>query len=101
MRIEKQQGAGSSGRPIYRVIFLVVLAPIGAAVIVGTLLLFGVNPHRVFFAGFAVKSWLEALGFHAPNAIGVLTTVFLWWAVIAAVGLAWERRSAGSRRASP
>jgi hypothetical protein len=82
----------SRDRPIYRAIFLVVLAPIGAAVIVATLLLFGVAPRRVFFIGFAVKSGLAALGIHAPNAIGVLSTVFLWWVVIAAIGLAWERR---------
>jgi hypothetical protein len=74
-------------RPVYRAIFLLVLAPIGAAVTVGALLLFGVDPHVVFFVGFAVKSWL-----HAPNAVGVLSTVFLWWVVIVVVGLAWERR---------
>ena len=78
-------------RPIYRAIFLVVLAPIGAAVTVGTLLLLGVDPHSVFLFGHLVKSWLEALGFHAPNSVGVLSTVFLWWAMIAAVGLTWER----------
>jgi hypothetical protein len=77
----------STDRPIYRAIFLVVLAPIGAAVMVGTLLLLGVDPHTVFLPGHIVKSW-----FHTPNSIGVLTTVFLWWAVIAAAGLAWERR---------
>jgi hypothetical protein len=88
-------------RPIYRAIFLVVLAPIGAAVIVATLLLFGVEPHRVFFIGFAVRAWLAAFGFHAPNALGVLSTVFLWWAVIAAIGLAWERVAARSTKASP
>jgi hypothetical protein len=79
-------------RPIYRAIFLVVLAPIGAAVTVGTLLLLGVEPHTVFLPGHTVKSWLGAIGFHAPNSVGVLSTVFLWWAVIAAAGLAWERR---------
>ena len=78
-------------RPVYRVIFLVVLAPIGAAVTVSALLLFGVEPHKVFWIGFVVKSWLRALGFPAPNAVGVLSTVFLWWVVIAALGLAWER----------
>jgi hypothetical protein len=79
-------------RPIYRAIFLFVLAPIGAAVTVGALLLFGVEPGRVFFFGLAVKSWFAALGFRAPNAVGVLSTVFFWWVVIAAVGLVWERR---------
>jgi hypothetical protein len=74
-------------RAIYRAVFLFVLAPIGAAVIVGALLLLGVDPRRVFYIGFAVKSWL-----HAPNAVGVLTTVFFWWVVIVALGLVWERR---------
>jgi hypothetical protein len=78
-------------RPVYRLIFLVVLAPIGAAVIVGALLLFGVSPHGVFLPGFLVKSWLKDLGFHAPNAVGVLTTVFLWWVVIVVIGMVWER----------
>jgi hypothetical protein len=84
-------------RPIYRIIFLVVLAPIAAAVIVGTLLLLGVKPHSVFIAGHAMKSWLRTLGYQAPNAVGVLTTVFLWWVVIAGVGLAWERLRRRSR----
>jgi hypothetical protein len=78
-------------RPVYRVIFLVVLAPIGAAVTVGVLLLFGAEPHQVFWFGFVVKSWLRTLGLPAPNAVGVLSTVFLWWVVIAGLGLAWER----------
>jgi len=79
-------------RPIYRVIFFLVLAPIGAAVLVGALLLFGVRPQVVFFAGHLVKSW-----FHAPNAVGVLTTVFVWWIPIAAAGLLWERRRRNTR----
>ncbi|MDQ6800968.1 MAG: hypothetical protein M3041_09045 [Acidobacteriota bacterium] len=77
---------------LYRAIFLVVLAPIGAAVLVGALLLFGVTPRVVFFAGLALKSWLTTLGFHPPNAVGVLTTVFFWWVLIVVIGLAWERR---------
>ena len=84
-------------RPIYRTIFLVVLAPIGAAVIVAALLLLGVKPHTVFLPGFIVRSWIEALGLHAPNAVGVLSTVFLWWVVIALAGLAWERGRALNR----
>lgn len=78
-------------RPVYRVIFLVVVAPIGAVVTVAALLLFGVEPHSVFWFGFVVKSWLRALGLPAPNAVGVLSTVFLWWVVIAVLGLGWER----------
>ncbi len=80
-------------RPIYRAIFILVLAPIGAAVIVAVLLLFGVEPHRVFAFGFAVKSLLNRMGvLHVPNAVGVLSTVALWWAAIVAIGFAWERR---------
>jgi hypothetical protein len=78
-------------RPLYRVIFLVVLAPIGAAVIIATLLLFGAEPRKVFVVGHVVKSGLMRLGIHAPNAVGVLSTVFLWWLIIVVIGLAWER----------
>jgi hypothetical protein len=73
--------------PLYRAIFVLLLAPVAAAVVVSVLLLFGVPAHIVFFAGFALKSWLNA-----PNAVGVLATVFIWWAVIVAIGLLWERR---------
>ncbi|HEV7240749.1 MAG TPA: hypothetical protein VGQ36_16035 [Thermoanaerobaculia bacterium] len=86
------------GRPIYQAIFFLVLAPIGAAVTIGALLLFGVKPHLVFLPGHLVKSGLGSLGFHAPNAVGVLTTVFAWWILIAAVGLAWERRRLSDSR---
>ena len=72
--------------PLYRAIFLFVLAPVAAAVTVSVLLLFGVPPRYVFFPGFLVKSWLNV-----PNAVGVLTTVFIWWVVIVAIGLLWER----------
>ena len=85
-------------RPIYRAIFLLVLAPIGAAVLIAALLLFGVEPRLVFFAGHLVRGWLEAAGVQAPNAVGVLTTVFFWWVVIVIIGLAWERLQ---RRRSP
>jgi hypothetical protein len=79
-------------RPLYRVIFVCVLAPVAAAVVVSVLLLFGVSPHFVFFAGFAVRSWLKSIGAPAPNAVGVLATVFVWWLVIVAIGLLWDRR---------
>jgi hypothetical protein len=79
-------------RPIYTAIFLVVLAPLGAAVVIGVLLLFGADPHLVFLPGHLVKSGLASLGFRAPNAVGVLSTVFVWWVLIAALGLSWERR---------
>lgn len=79
-------------RPVYRVIFLLVLAPVGAAVTIAALLLFGVDPHVVFFVGFAIKSGLNRVALHAPNSVGVLSTVFVWWVIIVVVGLAWERR---------
>ena len=73
-------------RKVLGLVALLVVAPIGAAVIISTLLLFGVKPHLVFLPGFVVRSRLEAFGFHAPNAVGVLTTVFFWWVIIV---LAW------------
>jgi hypothetical protein len=81
----------SPDRPVYRLVFLFVLAPVAAAVTVGALLLFGVDAHFVFYAGFVFKSWLKSLGVSAPNALGVLATVFVWWIVIVAIGLVWER----------
>jgi hypothetical protein len=77
--------------PAYLWLFLLVVAPVGAAVIVAALLLFGVTAHTVFRPGFAVLGFLRARGVHAPNAVGVLTTVGMWWAVIVALGLTWER----------
>ena len=81
----------SPERPVYRLVFVLVLAPVAAAVAVGALVLFGVPSHFVFYAGFLVKSWLKVLGLPAPNAAGVLATVFVWWIVIVAIGLVWER----------
>src|SRR5436190_23636981 len=78
--------------PVYLGIFLVVLAPIGAAVLVTALLLFGVEPSAVFAPGRAVKSLLEACGFHPANRVAVASAVGFYWMVFAAVGLAWERR---------
>jgi hypothetical protein len=82
----------SPDRPVYRLVFVFVLAPVAAAVTVGALVLFGVPSHSVFYAGFLVKSWLKALGLPAPNAAGVLATVFVWWVLIVAIGLLWDRR---------
>ena len=70
---------------------LFVVAPIGAAVIISILLLFGVTPHLVFLPGFFVREKLQALGFHAPNAVGVLVTLAVWWAIIVALWLAVRR----------
>ena len=76
--------------PAYLVLFVVVVAPLGAVVLVTALLLFGLHPRSVFAPGWELKSFLESLGIHAPNAVGVATTVGLWWLVIVAAGLVWE-----------
>ena len=73
-------------------IFLVVLAPIGATVLVAALLLLGVEPRIVFAPGRAIRSLLELCGFHVANRVAVAGTVASCWAVFAALGLAWERR---------
>lgn len=77
--------------PAFFAIFVLIVAPIGAAVVVAALLLFGVQPRLVFSPGWAVKSFLQACGIHAPNAVGVVSTVALWWLLFVALGLAWER----------
>ena len=76
---------------VLTVLALFVVAPIGAAVVISALLLFGVTPHFVFLPGFFVRAKMEALGFHAPNAVGVLTTVVFWWVIIVLVWLAARR----------
>ena len=81
----------AQGSPVLRVVALFVVAPIGAAVMISALLLFGVTPHLVFLPGFFVRAKMEALGFHAPNAVGVLTTVVFWWVIIVLVWLAARR----------
>jgi hypothetical protein len=78
--------------PLFLWIFLLVLAPVGAAVVVTLLLLWGVEPRLVFAPGRAVHSLLERCGLHPANRVAVASTVGFLWAVIAAVGLAWERR---------
>ena len=77
-------------------IFLFVLAPMAAAVLVTVLMLFGVHPQVVFAPGRAIKSLLEGLGFHVAKNVAVASTVALWWAVIAAAGLMWDRRRRGT-----
>lgn len=73
-------------------VFLVVLAPLGAAVLITALLLFGVAPRLVFAPGHGVIHLLARFGIDAPNAVGVIVTVGSWWAAIAAAGLVWEAR---------
>ena len=82
--------AARHGRLLAAVALLVV-APIGAAVIISVLLLFGATPHLVFLPGFAVRAKLASLGIHAPNAVGVLVTLVVWWAIIVIVWLGARR----------
>jgi hypothetical protein len=78
-------------------IALLVVAPIGAAVIISVLLLFGATPHLVFLPGFVFRAKLATLGFHTPNAVGVLVTLIAWWAMFVIVWMVvrrvWRRRS--------
>ncbi|MEO8382182.1 MAG: hypothetical protein ABI779_21150 [Acidobacteriota bacterium] len=87
----------SRAHPAFFVVFVVVVAPLGAVVVVTALLLFGVQPRLVFAPGWALMSLLEACGVHAPHAVGVASTVGLCWLIIVAAGVAWERR----KRQSP
>ena len=81
----------SRSNRVLTLVALFVVAPIGAAVVISVLLLFGVTPHLVFLPGFAVRTKLAALGFHAPNAVGVLATLIVWWAIIVIVWLVSRR----------
>jgi hypothetical protein len=76
-------------------IFLLLLAPLGAFVLITALLLFGVEPRLVFAPGRAVKGFLEVCGFHVANRVAVASTAIFVWAIIAAAGWAWDRRRAG------
>jgi hypothetical protein len=78
-------------RAVNAVIALLLLAPILAAVIIATLLLFGVKPQLVFLPGHVVLSRLAAFGFRAPNAVGVLSTEFFWWVIVIVVWLGVRR----------
>jgi hypothetical protein len=84
---------GSEPRRVYRWIFILVVAPIGAVVVISALLLFGVKPPIVFAPGRAVKALLEACGLHPANRVAVVSTAIAWWAVIVAAGLAITRSS--------
>jgi len=76
--------------PLFLWIFILVLAPVGAAVVIAALLLFHVRPQLVFAPGRAVKFMIEACGVHVANRVAVAGTAAFFWAVIASIGLAWE-----------
>jgi len=69
-----------------RAVALLVLAPALAVVLILVLLLFHVDPHLVFLPGHLLRNALQRLGIHAPNAIGVITTVVVWWGIVV---IAW------------
>ena len=75
---------GASARRL-RLVALLLLAPILAAVILVTLLVLGADPHLVFLPGHFVKGRLESLGLHVPNRVGVLTTFAVWWFIVVVV----------------
>jgi len=70
-----------------RTLAFILLSGALAVVLIATLLLFGVRPRIVFTVGFLVRGWCEALGFHAPNAVGVVSTVLVAWALIVVLWL--------------
>ena len=74
-------------RRIYLAIFVFVLAPVAAVVIIGALLLLGVPAHAVFAAGRAVQSVTGG-----PNRIAVASTALMVWLIVVAIGLVWDRR---------
>jgi hypothetical protein len=76
---------------LLRVVALLIVAPIAAAVLISALLLFGVEPHLVFLPGLFVKARLEAFGFHVPKQVGVLVTEFFWWVIVVSLWLGLRR----------
>jgi hypothetical protein len=76
---------------VLTLVALFVIAPIGAAVVISVLLLFGVTSHLVFLPGFAVRAKLAALGVHTPNAVGVVVTLIAWWVIFVIVWLLVRR----------
>ena len=88
------------GHPLFLAIFLLILAPLAAVVVVAVLLLFGAKPSLVFAPGFAIRSLLASWGLHIANRVGVAGTVALWWMLFAGIGLAWDRRRSPTARPS-
>lgn len=82
---------GMTRSTILKLIAVFVVAPIGAAVIISALLLFGVRPQVVFTPGFFFMARLETLGFAVANPVGVVSTVVFWWAIILLVWVGVRR----------
>ncbi|HSP34371.1 MAG TPA: hypothetical protein VLU46_08655 [Thermoanaerobaculia bacterium] len=81
---------GQSDR-IWLAVFVFVVAPIGAAVAISVLLLFGASPPLVFTPGRALVGGMARVGIHVPRAFGVLATVASFWFVIVVLGLLFDR----------
>ncbi len=73
-------------------IFVALVAPVSAVLLICVLLLAHVKPQIVFAPGWAIKLLLDGAGIHAPNAVAVASAAGVWWLVIVMVGVAWERR---------
>lgn len=73
-------------------VFLFVLAPLAAVVLMAALLLFGAEPRMVFAPGRLVQSVFDLCGVRVPNSVAVVSTGLFWWGIVAAIGFAWERR---------
>jgi len=74
------------------IIYLIVLAPIGAVVLITALLLFGVEPRVVFAPGNGVRFLLGVCGVAVANRVAVVSTGVCYWVMLAIVGFLWERR---------
>lgn len=82
---------------LWLAIFVFVVAPLGAAVLISVLLLFGVAPPLVFTPGRAFVAGFARAGIHLPRPFGVLVTVASFWIVIVALGLLLSRLRAHRR----
>ena len=80
-----------------RLLAFLFLTGVLAVVLIATLLLAGVEPRAVFSPGFAVRSWCESLGVHAPKQVGVIATVLVFWGAILLVWMIARRVLRGDK----
>jgi hypothetical protein len=80
----------AAGTLIVLWIFLLVVAPLGAVVVISALLLFGVSPHFVFAPGRMLTALLEMCGLHVAVRVAVAGTAVFYWMLIVALGLGWS-----------
>ncbi len=79
----------AGARPVLGLVAFLGLSAALAGILLMALLLVGADPHTVFLPGHLLKSWL-----HAPNAVGVVATFLVWWALVAIAWLAVRRATA-------